>query len=57
LATTQRYLHVNDEKLADKLRRALSVPDIEPDVEGLVQRIVTQRLAELGASPSLGAVR
>jgi integrase/recombinase XerC len=57
LATTQRYLHVNDDKLADKLRQALSAPEAEPDVESLVQRIVTQRLAELGALPSLGAAR
>jgi hypothetical protein len=40
LATTQRYLHVNDEKLADRLRDALSEESEDSEVEQLLRRFV-----------------
>jgi len=44
LATTQRYLHVNDEKLADKLRDAFSRAEGGSGVKRLVQRLVREEL-------------
>lgn len=44
LATTQVYLHVNDEKLADKLRGALSEYGQESEVERLVRRVIAEQL-------------
>jgi site-specific recombinase XerD len=44
LATTQVYLHVNDEKLADKLRDALSDYGEESEVERLVRRLIAEQL-------------
>jgi hypothetical protein len=43
LATTQVYLHVDDRKLADKLRTALGEKDEASEVERLVRRILAER--------------
>jgi site-specific recombinase XerD len=47
LATTQVYLHVNDEKLADRLRDALSEKPENSEVEQLVRRLLREELAAL----------
>jgi integrase/recombinase XerD len=43
LATTEVYLHVDDTKLADKLRNALSADDGSSEVERLVRRILAEQ--------------
>jgi site-specific recombinase XerD len=47
LATTQVYLHVDDSKLADRLRDALSEKSEDPEVEQLVRRLLREELAAL----------
>jgi site-specific recombinase XerD len=43
LQTTSIYLHVKDDKLADKLRNALSTQDESSEVERLVRRILAEQ--------------
>ena len=43
----QVYLHVNDEKLADRLRDALSEKAEDSEVEQLVRRLLREELATI----------
>lgn len=43
LATTQVYLHVDDSKLADRLRDALSDDEDVSEVERLIRRILAEQ--------------
>jgi site-specific recombinase XerD len=47
LATTEVYLHVNDAKLADKLRGAMSAPPRDGEIERLVERTVAEQVQKL----------
>jgi site-specific recombinase XerD len=47
LATSQVYLHVNNETLADRLRNALSEKTDESEVEQLVRRLLRKELATI----------
>jgi site-specific recombinase XerD len=44
IATTQVYLHVNDAKLAEKLRAALSEGEGESEPERIVSRMLDEKL-------------
>jgi len=44
IATTQVYLHVNDAKLAEKLRAALSDGEGESELERIVSRMLDEKL-------------
>jgi site-specific recombinase XerD len=44
IATTQVYLHVNDTKLAEKLRAALSESDGQSELERIVARMLDEKL-------------
>jgi site-specific recombinase XerD len=47
LATTQRYLHANDEKLADRLREALSEKPEASEAEQMARRLLREELEAL----------
>jgi site-specific recombinase XerD len=47
LATTEVYLHVDDSKLADRLRDALSEKSEDSEIEKLVRRLLREELITL----------